>query len=95
MLQEHKTYLIRVFVQKIVEEQYKNENSPYYGWRLSKKKKKKKWGVNSSLITEFGNKLFVKEDRSLWFLLTKKKRWWKIRTIIWVIIMNYEIEKGK
>lgn len=67
MLQEHKGLLDKVFVQKIVEEQYKMKIPlTTVGDYL------KKWGVNSNLITEFETN-FVKKIGRYDFLLTKKR----------------------
>lgn len=88
MLQEHKGLLDKVFVQKIVEEQYKMKIPlTTVGDYL------KKWGVNSNLITEFETN-FVKKIGRYDFLLTKKKMMKKSGLILWVIIMKYESKVG-
>lgn len=88
MLQEHKGLLDKEFVQKIIEEQFKiGIPLTTVGDYL------KKWGVNSSLIKKFENE-FVEKIGIDNFQSTKQEIMRRDGIIIWITIMNYEIEKG-
>jgi transposase len=88
MLQEHKGLLDKDLVQKIIKEQYKMKIPlTTVGDYL------KKWGVNSSLIKKFENE-FVEKVGIDDFQSTKQEIMRRDGIIIWITIMNYEIEKG-
>lgn len=88
MLQEHKGLLDKELIQKIIKEQYKMKIPlTTVGDYL------KKWGINSSLIKKFEND-FVEKVGIDDFQLTKQEILRREGIIIWITIMNYEIEKG-
>lgn len=87
-LQKYSALLDKELVQKIIEEQYKIKIPiTTVGDYL------KKWGVNSKFIMEFENE-FVEKVGIDNYLSTKQGIMKKQRIIIWVTIMNYEIEPG-
>lgn len=88
MLQKYIGLLDKKLVQKIIEEQYKMKIPlTTVGDYL------KKWAINSSLIKKFENK-FVEKVGIDNFQSTKQEIMKRDGIIIWITIMNYEIEKG-
>jgi len=87
-LQEYSSLLDKKLVQKIIEEQY-NMKVPIttVGDYL------KKWGVNSSFIKKFENH-FVENVGVDYFQSTKQTIMKRQGIIIWVNIMDYELESG-
>jgi len=87
-LQKYSDILDKELVQKMIEEQYKMKVPiTTIGDYL------KKWGVNSSFIKEFENE-FVENVGVDDFLSTKKEIMKRQGIIIWVTVMNYELEDG-
>ena len=88
ILQEYIGLLDKEVVQKIVKEQYKMKIPiTTIGDYL------KKWGVNSNFIKEFENEFLVKEG-IVDIQSTKQEIIKRKGIIIWITIMNYELEKG-
>lgn len=87
-LQEYSSLLDKELVQKIIEEPY-NMKVPIttVGDYL------KKWGVNSSFIKKFEND-FVENVGGDYFQSTKQTIMKRQGIIIWVNIMDYELESG-
>lgn len=87
-LQKYSALMDKELVQKMIEEQYKIKVPiTTVGDYL------KKWGVNSKFIMEFENE-FVEKVGIDDFLSTKQEIMKRQGIIIWVTIINYEIEPG-